>query len=142
MFSKIISRTDNVTSIVEFGANIGSNLFAIHSLLPNCNLSAVEINSKAVQTLQTYDFVNAVYQGSVLDGILSIMKDLDIPWTCYSRANSLVGDAGKDIAGRLFESGCRRVFLGLEAMSNQRLSFLGKQATVEDNLTAVYNLHA
>ena len=79
MFSKIISRTDNVTSIVEFGANIGSNLFALHSLLPNCNLSAVEINSKAVQTLQTYDFVNAVYHGSFLDGIFD--KKVDLSFT-------------------------------------------------------------
>lgn len=79
MFSKIISRTDNVTSIVEFGANIGSNLFAIHSLLPDCNLSAVEINSKAVQTLQTYDFVNAIYHGSFLDGIFD--KKVDLSFT-------------------------------------------------------------
>ena len=77
-----------------------------------------------------------------IDGILSIMEHLEIPWTCYSRANSLVGDAGKYLASRLSDSGCRRVFLGLEAMSNQRLSFLGKQATVDDNLTAVFNLHA
>lgn len=77
-----------------------------------------------------------------IDGILSVMRDVGIPWTCYSRANSLVGDAGKSIASRLYESGCRRVFLGLEAMSDHRLSFLGKQATVDDNLTAVFNLHA
>ena len=77
-----------------------------------------------------------------IDGILLKMRALGIPWTCYSRVNSLVGPEGKNIAKRLYDAGCRRVFLGLEAMDNHRLSFLGKQATVSDNLNAVNNLHA
>ena len=106
MFSKIISRTDNVTSIVEFGANIGSNLFAIHSLLPNCNLSAVEINSKAVQTLQTYDFVNAVYHGSFLDGIFDKKVDLSFTSGVLIHINP---DRLNDAYQALYESSSRYI---------------------------------
>ena len=77
-----------------------------------------------------------------IDGILTEIEQTGIPWTCYSRANSLVGPDGKELAKRLFDAGCRRVFLGLEAMNDHRLSFLGKQAKVEDNRNAVYNLHS
>ncbi|MEM7065412.1 MAG: pseudaminic acid biosynthesis-associated methylase [Cyanobacteria bacterium P01_B01_bin.77] len=52
LFSKVLSRTHHVSSIIEFGANIGLNLKAIQQLIPKAELSAVEINKKAGEILQ------------------------------------------------------------------------------------------
>lgn len=52
LFSKILSKTHKVRSLIEFGANIGLNLQAIQLLLPEVKISAVEINSTAVKELE------------------------------------------------------------------------------------------
>jgi tRNA1(Val) A37 N6-methylase TrmN6 len=52
LFSKIFSLTTGVKSIIEFGANIGMNLKAIRHILPEVELSAVEINKKAITHLK------------------------------------------------------------------------------------------
>ena len=64
-FSKVISRTIGVNSVIEFGANIGLNLRAIKQLLPNCELSGIEINQKAVEILQKQDV--KTYHESILN---------------------------------------------------------------------------
>ncbi len=46
-FSQVLSRASNVDGVLELGANIGMNLLAIRDLLPDAELSAVEINQKA-----------------------------------------------------------------------------------------------
>jgi len=51
LFSKILQNTQNIISVLEFGANIGNNLLAINNLLPKSNLHAVEINDHAIKTL-------------------------------------------------------------------------------------------
>lgn len=51
LFSKILSRTGRVSSVLELGSNIGLNLLALQSLLPTAELSAVEINEKAAAVL-------------------------------------------------------------------------------------------
>src|SRR5262249_21356865 len=50
-FSRILSRTQGIASVIELGANIGLNLRAIRQLLPKVRLSAVEINKKAAKAL-------------------------------------------------------------------------------------------
>jgi len=52
LFSKILSRTSNIQTVIEFGSNIGLNLIAIKQLLPKAELSAIEINEKAVSILK------------------------------------------------------------------------------------------
>jgi hypothetical protein len=52
LFSKVLSRTTGIRSLIEFGANIGLNLEAIKLLLPNVELSAIEINEKAAGFLR------------------------------------------------------------------------------------------
>lgn len=47
LFSRALSRTNGVASVLEFGANVGMNMRAISLLLPKASLSAVEINAKA-----------------------------------------------------------------------------------------------
>jgi pseudaminic acid biosynthesis-associated methylase len=65
LFSKILSRTINVDSVIEFGANIGLNLMAIRNLMPDVTLSAIEINEKAVASLKEIQGVS-VYPESIL----------------------------------------------------------------------------
>lgn len=64
LFSKILARTTNVNSVLEFGANIGSNLYAIHQLLPKAEIKAVEINPTAVATLKSYPWMKSAVEGS------------------------------------------------------------------------------
>jgi pseudaminic acid biosynthesis-associated methylase len=75
LFSKIIAKTPNVNSVIEFGSNIGLNLKAIKQLLPLVNLSAIEINQFAVEQLQTMGNIK-VYHQSILDFIPDATSDL------------------------------------------------------------------
>ena len=51
LFAKVLARTRQVHSVIEFGASVGLNLVAIRRLLPEARLSAVEINETAVAEL-------------------------------------------------------------------------------------------
>ncbi|MDB9456315.1 hypothetical protein [Dolichospermum circinale] len=51
LFSQIFRQTQRIDSVIEFGSNIGLNLLAISQLLPKAQLSAVEINQKAVDQM-------------------------------------------------------------------------------------------
>ncbi|MFN5952417.1 MAG: hypothetical protein ACK6A9_18230 [Dolichospermum sp.] len=51
LFSQIFRQTQRIDSVIEFGSNIGLNLLAISQLLPEAQLSAVEINQKAVDQM-------------------------------------------------------------------------------------------
>lgn len=66
LFSKIFYRTRSVSSVMEFGANIGVNLLAIRRLIPDIKLSAIEINHKAVNELRKINNVQ-IYHMSVLE---------------------------------------------------------------------------
>lgn len=65
-FSRILTRTENVESAIEFGANIGLNLLALRTLKPRIALSAIEINAKAVQALEHVGDV-AIHASSILE---------------------------------------------------------------------------
>lgn len=65
-FSKILSRTVGVKSLIEFGANIGMNLHAVRMLLPDVELSAIEINQNAATELKKLQDIS-IYQQSILD---------------------------------------------------------------------------
>ena len=66
VFSKILSNTIDVQSIIEFGSNIGHNIYALKNLLPGCRLSAIEINEKAIERLKKIDSLYTL-QGSILE---------------------------------------------------------------------------
>ena len=65
-FSRILKQTDSVSSVIEFGANIGLNLEAIRHLLPNAELAAIEINKNAITQLKRIKGIK-VYHSSILD---------------------------------------------------------------------------
>ena len=77
-FSKIFDRTGKVDSIMEFGCNIGMNLKAIRTLLPESNLSGVEINKRAVDDLNEWKGGANVIEGSILDIELDTRFDLTL----------------------------------------------------------------
>ena len=66
LFSRILCRTQAVSSILELGANVGSNLIALRQLLPDASLSAVEIKERAVKELEKIGNIS-VFHGSILD---------------------------------------------------------------------------
>lgn len=65
-FSKILSSTSDVESVMEYGANIGINIQALQLLLPEAKFSALEINKQAVTKLRKIKNLE-VYSGSILD---------------------------------------------------------------------------
>ncbi|OPX94335.1 MAG: hypothetical protein A4E53_00086 [Pelotomaculum sp. PtaB.Bin104] len=65
-FAEILHYTCSVNTVIEFGANIGLNLEAIKHLLPQSELSAIEINQKAVNELRSWGEVK-VYPQTILD---------------------------------------------------------------------------
>ena len=75
MYADILRSTDNVSSALEFGANIGLNLLAIRKLLPDAELSALEINPAAVEELHKLDLKH-VYHTSIFNYKLDYPRDL------------------------------------------------------------------
>ena len=71
LFAKIFAHTLDVRSVIEFGANLGLNLKAIKQILPDAELSAIEINQKAVEELERLGDIK-VYHKSILDFLLKL----------------------------------------------------------------------
>lgn len=65
LFSRILRAVNGVESVIEFGANIGLNLRAVKSLLPEIKMAAVEINQKAAAQAKKIGGVE-VYESSIL----------------------------------------------------------------------------
>lgn len=76
LYSKILAKCNNVSSLIEFGANIGLNLMAIRSLLPDTELAAIEINKSAVEQLQNWGGAKEIYHTSILDFIAERSWDI------------------------------------------------------------------
>ena len=65
LFAKIFQRTGMLTSILELGCNVGMNLRAISSLMPNCELMGVDINNSALEILKKNLSGVTPYQNSI-----------------------------------------------------------------------------
>jgi spore coat polysaccharide biosynthesis protein SpsF len=66
LFSKILSNVSvPLTSFIEFGAGTGNNLKVIQDLCPDAQMSALEINKKAVSYLKRLRFFE-IFQQSLL----------------------------------------------------------------------------
>ena len=75
LFSKILSRTQKVKSVIEFGSSIGLNLMAIKKLFPNVELSAIEINENSVNELSKCVEGIKVYHQSILGFVPDYKRD-------------------------------------------------------------------
>jgi pseudaminic acid biosynthesis-associated methylase len=76
-FAKILAGTRGITSILEFGSNLGINLRALHNLLPAAELSAIEINEEAVAELTSWGKTK-IYHQSILDFAVDYQRDLTL----------------------------------------------------------------
>jgi spore coat polysaccharide biosynthesis protein SpsF len=77
-FSKIFSITKKIDSILEFGCNVGMNLRAIRTLLPEVQLTGIEINKIAADELKMWEGDVQVIEGSILDIELDTKFDLTL----------------------------------------------------------------
>lgn len=76
-FSRILSNTEKINSVIEYGANIGENLRALSQLLPKAKLEAVEINKSASEEIIRWSNGSIkVYNKSVLDFRSKSKRDL------------------------------------------------------------------
>lgn len=66
-FSKALQKARNISSCIEFGANIGMNLQALKLLYPGIEAHAIEINAAATEELKNIIPTNQIYPGSILD---------------------------------------------------------------------------
>ena len=66
-FSSALKQAGNISSCLEFGANIGNNLRALKLLYPKIDLRAVEINPSAANILRESIGNEKVFHGSILD---------------------------------------------------------------------------
>jgi len=67
LFSRILSKTANISSVIELGSNIGLNLIAINQLLPKAHLAAMEINNQAILELKKIPCISDIYHESILN---------------------------------------------------------------------------
>lgn len=86
LFSKILFRTYKISSVIEYGANIGFNLLAIQKLIPKIDMASVEINKKACKELKKIKG-NKVYNESVLDFKTKNKYDLTLVMTVLIHIN-------------------------------------------------------
>lgn len=69
-FSKVIKSTGVLSSVLELGCNVGMNFKALRRLLPECELTGVEINNDAANSLKEWGEAEVI-----VDSILEV--DLD-----------------------------------------------------------------
>jgi spore coat polysaccharide biosynthesis protein SpsF len=75
-WGQILSRMDAAPkSILEIGSNIGNNLHALHSLLPEAKLTGIEINPVAAEIVRKWGKAEVIEQ-SILEFIPSRTWDL------------------------------------------------------------------
>jgi pseudaminic acid biosynthesis-associated methylase len=67
LFSRVLNRTRDIQNTLEFGSNVGLNLIAIHRLLPDVQLSAIEINPTAVKELEKLGFLREIFHLTIFD---------------------------------------------------------------------------
>jgi spore coat polysaccharide biosynthesis protein SpsF len=65
IFSRVFERAQGISSLIEFGSNVGMNLYGIRNLLPEADLSCVEINATAIEHLKKIPDLN-IYHQSIL----------------------------------------------------------------------------
>jgi pseudaminic acid biosynthesis-associated methylase len=107
LFSQILHKTRGVRSIIEFGANIGMNLHAIKSLLPFADLSAIEINTQAVEHLKKIENLT-IYHQSILDFVPKDQNDFVFIKGVLIHINP---DMLPDVYQKLYETSNRYIYI-------------------------------
>lgn len=66
-FARILSRAGRLTSLLEYGTNIGINLMTLREFLPDAALSGVELNEQAADLARTNVPGATIHTASMLD---------------------------------------------------------------------------
>ena len=74
-FSELCTKMQPIQSAIEFGSNVGMNLHAIRNVLPGAEISAIEINTDAVNELKKIEGLK-IYAQSILDFEPDYQRDL------------------------------------------------------------------
>ena len=74
---------------------------------------------------------------AILKAFCQRMAGEKMQWSCLSRVSGI----DEEITRIMKESGCRRVYLGLETGNRDTLKLMKKQATLEEGQTAVHLFH-
>ena len=106
MHANVLRKTENVQSVLEFGANIGLNLKAFRRLLPTAELSAIELNPRAVEALKNEQEIEHIYHESILEFTPDYQRDLVLIKTVLIHINP---EALPQVYERLFESSKRYI---------------------------------
>ena len=75
-FSKSLRYGSGIKKIIEFGANVGMNLKALHILYPDAELYGIEINKDAVEDLSLTVPKNNIFHESILNFKTGLVWDL------------------------------------------------------------------
>lgn len=105
LFASILQNTRGVKSVIEFGSNIGNNLHAIRNLLPNAKLSAIEINTSAVEHLKKIEDL-AIFHQSILDFVPNEKSDFVFIKGVLIHINP---DMLSDVYQKLYETSSRYI---------------------------------
>ena len=66
-FSDALNVAGEVSTVIEFGSNVGMNLRALKLLYPDQKQFGIEINSKAAEELRSHAGKDNVFNGSIYD---------------------------------------------------------------------------
>jgi len=108
-FAKVLARTRGVSRILELGSNIGQNLLALRSLIPNSVFGAVEINDQAAKTLGRIPDTE-VFQGSIFDFEPATLGKYDLTLTAGILIH-IDPDRLQEVYSRLYESSTKYILL-------------------------------
>jgi spore coat polysaccharide biosynthesis protein SpsF len=107
-FAKVLSKTINIKSVIEFGSNVGMNLLAIQHLLPNIDLAGIEINEQAANILIKNIPKAKVYQQSIIDFNADYKRDIVICKTVLIHINP---DFLQNVYKSIYNSTNRYIYL-------------------------------
>jgi spore coat polysaccharide biosynthesis protein SpsF len=107
-FSKTLKQAGQISSCLEFGANIGMNLRALKLLYPRMNFKGIEINPAAANELRKLVGPENVFEGSIFDYRVIDTVDLALIKGVLIHINP---DKLDDVYCKLYESTTRFILL-------------------------------
>jgi anaerobic magnesium-protoporphyrin IX monomethyl ester cyclase len=93
------------------------------------------ITDLGFDSIQFHD--DDLLQHEEFDRLLDLLKERELAWACNARSELIA----PPLAKRMFEAGCRKVFLGIESLDQRTLDYYRKATTVEMNQRAVTALN-
>lgn len=116
--------------------------YLIHGKSKSRNVSLVEQDLRFLIEEHGHDgfefWDDDLLQHAQLEELLAMLSRLGKKWYCFGRTETIDERQADDLAA----AGCRKIFLGIESMRQDRLDYFNKKTTVEQNKKAVKALDA